>query len=103
MEPLFKWQQSEETALFCVFKPGNVQGCFASTLIRKPINKIAKLFAFSPVCLNNMKHIFVTELLESGCFLHDSCLVVESSSDEERERAKKRQMRNLLRLFREIF
>lgn len=86
MEPLFEWLQSEEITLFCVFKPSNVQAFFASTLIRKPINKFAELFAFSPVCLNNMKHIFVTQLFESGYFLHDSCPVVKSRSDEERER-----------------
>lgn len=98
MDPLIKWLQSAETTLFCVFKPGKVQAFFASTLIRKPINKIAEVFAFSPVCLNNMKHIFVTQLFELGCFPHDSCLVMEYSSDEDRERkGREKQMRNLLR------
>lgn len=89
MEPLIKWLPSAGTTLFCVFKPGNGQAFFASTLIKTPINKAPKLFAFSPVCLSNMKHIFVTQLFESGCFLHDSCLVVWSSRDEESERAEK--------------
>lgn len=76
-----------ETALFCSFQPGKVRAFVASRLIRKPINTIANLFAFSPAPLNNIKHIFVTQVHELAfLLLHDSCLVVEDSSEQERER-----------------